>query len=260
MNIMKVLNILEKISPLKLTESYDMKNGVQIYGSNVEVKKVLTCLDVTPKTVQKAVEESCQMIVSHHHPIIYPVKTSMQANWYDRIRTLAKEEGMTIYTAHTSYDSVRGGLNDYIGHLIGIENMKPLKFYNDDPASSHGMGRIGRLGVPLSVKEFAILVKSRLDAQVVKIVGYEGKKVQKVAVGTGNGLALIPKVLSSDVDVYLTGDVQYHDMREAVQNDLTLIAVEHDDTEKFFAESMAEKLRKFGIDTFVYNDKFYHVL
>lgn len=260
MKVKKFLDILEKISPLELTESYDMKNGVQIDGPNVEVKKVLTCLDVTPRTVEKAIEESCQMIVSHHHPIISPIKTTLQSEWYERIRTLTTKGGITIYTAHTSYDSVKGGLNDYVGELIGLDNMRPLQFHNDDPTSPHGMGRIGMLSVPMVMEEFAIFVRRQLDAPITKVVGHEGKKVQKVALGTGNGLALIPTVLKSNVDAYVTGDVQYHDMREAFQNELTLIAVEHDDTEKFFARSMGEKLRQFGVDTFEYNEKFYHVL
>lgn len=260
MKVREVLDILEKIAPPELTEGYDMKNGVQIEGPDAEVKKVLTCLDVTPAIVKKAAEESCQMIVSHHHPIIPSSRTSLQADWYERIRASAAKEGITVYTAHTSYDSVKGGLNDYVGGLIGLGNMRPLQFHKGDPASRHGMGRIGMLSVPMTVKEFAVFVKKRLGAPSVKVVGNEEKKVQKVALGTGNGLALIPDVLKSGADLYVTGDVQYRDMREALQNEMILIAAEHDDTEKFFAESMAERLREFGVGAFGYNDKFYRVL
>lgn len=258
MNVKRVLDILEIIAPLNLTEDYDAKNGVQIEGPNVEVKKILVCLDVTPQTVQKAIEESCQMIVSHHHPIVSPIRTISHSDWFGRIIIPVVKNGITIYTAHTSYDSVKEGLNDYIGVLLGLEEMHPLQFHGGDSASSHGMGRIGTLKKPVKMEEFAILVKEKLSVPIVKIIGPKDKIVTNVAVGTGNGLALIPYVLKSNADVYVTGDIQYHNMREALQNEMALIAVEHDDTEKFFAPSMAESLRKFGINVLEYNDKFYH--
>ncbi len=262
MRVKEVLKILEKIAPLKLTEGYDAKNGIQIEGPDVNVRRIVTCLDITPNTVRKAIEFGSQMIISHHQPIIIPLRTFFKSDWYGEIVILALKHDITIYSIHTAYDSVKGGLNDYVGKLIGLENMHPLQHHNGDPSSPHGMGRIGVLKETLPLDDFAKQVKEKLSASTLKIVGNGEKLIQKVAIGTGNGLALIDDVLKSDVDVYVTGDVQYHDMRKMVQNNMAMIAVEHDDTEKFFSQAIKRAIEHFlpEIEVVEYNDKFYHIL
>ncbi len=262
MRVKEVLKILEKIAPLKLTEGYDAKNGIQIEGPDVNVRRIVTCLDITPNTVRKAIEFGSQMIISHHQPIITPLRTVFKSDWYGEIVSLALKHDITIYSIHTAYDSVKGGLNDYVGKLIGLENMHPLQHHNGDPSSPHGMGRIGVLKETLPLDDFAKQVKEKLSASTLKIVGNGEKLIQKVAIGTGNGLALIDDVLKSDVDVYVTGDVQYHDMRKMVQNNMAMIAVEHDDTEKFFSQAIKRAIEHFlpEIEVVEYNDKFYHIL
>ena len=262
MRVSEALKIFEELVPLNLTEKYDAVNGLQIEGADVDVKCILTCLDVTPTTVKMAIERGCQIVISHHQPIIIPSRTVLKSDWYGEIVSLALKHDITIYSIHTAYDSVKGGLNDYVGKLIGLENMHPLQHHNGDQSSPHGMGRIGVLKKTLSLNDFAKQVKEKLSASTLKIVGDGKKPIQKVAIGTGNGLALIDDVLKSDVDVYVTGDVQYRDIRKMVQNKMAMIAIEHDDTEKFFSKSIREKLeRRLPYLQFVeFNDKFYHVL
>jgi dinuclear metal center YbgI/SA1388 family protein len=258
--IREVLNVLKDIAPLELAEDYDAKNGIQIEGPNVEVKRVLTCLDVTPMTIKVAVQSNCHLVISHHQPIVTPVGTIMNSEWYGKIIIIAVKHDVTVYSIHTAYDAVKGGINDYIGNLIGLEDMHPLQHHNNDLSSPHGMGRVGKLKEIMYLDDFARQVKDRLKASTLKIVGDGKKVIQKVAVGTGNGLALVPDVLKSDADVYVTGDVQYRDMRTFIQNDMALIAVEHDDTEKFFSTSVKENLEKLlpQLEIIEYNDKFYH--
>ncbi len=258
----EILRILEKIAPLQLSEDYDARNGIQVEGPNVDVTGILTCLDVTPLTVKKAIESSCQLIISHHQPILTPLKTILKSDWYGEIAILALKHDITIYSVHTPYDAVEGGLNDYVGKLIGLEEMYPLQHHGGDLNSPHGMGRLGKLKEPVYLDDFAAHVRESLNASTLKVVGKGKRMIQKVALGTGNGLALISTVLKSGADVYVTGDVQYRDMRGMVQNGMSLIAVEHDDTEKFFSKAMGEAIKRFlpSMKIVEYNDKFYHTL
>ncbi len=57
--------------------------------------------------------------------------------------------------------------------------------------SARGLGRIGRLSAPLSLAEYAGLVKDRLGAAGVRIVGPLDNPVHKVALCGGSGASLL---------------------------------------------------------------------
>ena len=84
MKIREVLNALKVIAPLELAEDYNAKNGIQIEGPNVEVKRVLACLDVKPMAIKVAVQSSCRLVVPHHQPIVALVGTIMSSEWYGK--------------------------------------------------------------------------------------------------------------------------------------------------------------------------------
>ncbi len=260
MKMREFVDILEKIAPSHLAQSYDLKNGIQIEGTNREIKRVLTCLDVTPSVLKRAVKESCQMVISHHQPIVSPLNVILRRDWYSKIIIEAIAHDITIYSTHTPFDAVKGGLNDYVGDLLELKEMKPLQklSLNDE---ENGMGRIGTLDQPTMLDEFARQVKQRLNASTLKIVGNGDLPIIKVAVGTGNGLALVQDFLESTADVYISGDFQYRDLRNAYRSKKAFILVEHDDTEKFFAFAMKKAIEDFtDVEVVVYNEKFYHTL
>ncbi len=260
MKMKEFVNVLEKIAPLNLAQSYDAKNGIQIEGSNREIKKVMTCLDVTPNILKLAEEKECQMVISHHQPIISPLNVISRNDWYSQIVVKAIECDITVYSVHTPFDAVYGGLNDYVGKLLGLRDMKPLQKMPSF-GEKHGMGRTGLIYEELPLDEFAQKVSELLEVSTLKIVGNGALKVRKVAVGTGNGLALMNAFLKSDADVYITGDLQYRDLRDAFRSGKAVIAVEHDDTEKFFAFAMKEAIEKSSdVKVTAYNEKFYHTL
>lgn len=65
MNFEKIVEAIERVAPPELAEEWD-NSGVQIGFGNQEIKKILFCLDITEDVITEAIEEGCQMIVSHH--------------------------------------------------------------------------------------------------------------------------------------------------------------------------------------------------
>ena len=87
-----VSRFLETIAPLQLQESYD--NSGLIIGSPDEiVKGILICLDCTEEVMDEAIRLGCNMIVSHHPPVFYGLKSITGANATERIvRKAIKED------------------------------------------------------------------------------------------------------------------------------------------------------------------------
>ncbi|NLT55919.1 MAG: Nif3-like dinuclear metal center hexameric protein [Actinomycetales bacterium] len=86
-------------------------------------------------------------------------------------------------------------------------------------SSPRGIGRIGRLSAPTTLREFAMLVAEALPSttQGVRVAGDPTAEVSRVAVCGGAGDSLLDTVRTSGADVYVTADLRHHpafDLRE----------------------------------------------
>jgi dinuclear metal center YbgI/SA1388 family protein len=112
------------------------------------------------------------------------------------------------------------------------------------PASSLGDGRIGRLPQSVSLGDLARTVKQQLNAGLVQTVGDAARPVQSVAIVCGAGGELLGDAIRSRVDVFLTGELRFHDYLRAQANDLSLILPGHYATERCGVEELALRLQK----------------
>lgn len=75
-----------------------------------------------------------------------------------------------------------------------------------------GIGRVGTLALPTTLRDFAMLVAEALPgtAQGVRVAGDPTGTVSRVAVCGGSGDGLLDAVRSSGADVYVTADLRHH--------------------------------------------------
>ncbi len=107
-----------------------------------------------------------------------------------------------------------------------------------------GLGRIGRLPRPLTLGDFAASVKSALQVADLRMVGEAGRQVVKVALCGGSGASLIAEAVRQGADVLVTGDVKYHEARNAESQGVALIDAGHFATERIMVQGLAETLGK----------------
>jgi dinuclear metal center YbgI/SA1388 family protein len=113
-----------------------------------------------------------------------------------------------------------------------------------NPRFDNGLGRVGRLPEAISLEAFAEQVKGALEAESLRMVGDPDRKVAKVAVCGGSGASLLGDAVSRGADVLVTGDVKYHDARNAESHGIAIIDAGHFATEKIMVRGLAEALRK----------------
>lgn len=94
-----------------------------------------------------------------------------------------------------------------------------------------GLGRLGYLENPLTLKDFCSLVKKKLDVEHLRIVGDLDKTISKVALCGGAGSDLINRASFLGADVLLTGDIKYHEALDAKALGIALIDAGHFSTE-----------------------------
>jgi hypothetical protein len=119
---------------------------------------------------------------------------------------------------------------------------------NSDPL--HGPGMIGDLEDPMEEEVFLGFLKDRCRASLVRHSVLRDKPVRKVALCGGSGAFLLNKARSAGADVFITGDVKYHQFFEADRS-IVIMDIGHYESEQFtrelFYDLLMKKFPKFAI-------------
>lgn len=113
------------------------------------------------------------------------------------------------------------------------------------PATVHGLGRIGRLEREEPLEVFLERVRDNLKVEELRVNSQDMKRsIRRVALCGGSGADLMGMASSKGADLFLTGDVKYHDALKAREQGLILVDAGHDGTEKIMIEGISEYLLK----------------
>jgi dinuclear metal center YbgI/SA1388 family protein len=104
------------------------------------------------------------------------------------------------------------------------------------------LGLRGRLKKAMPLTKFAAIVREALEISHVRVVGDDARRVQSVAVLGGSGGGSIAQA-PDDVDVFVTGDVKYHEAQGALDRGLAVIDAGHHGTEKWIVPALAQYLK-----------------
>jgi dinuclear metal center YbgI/SA1388 family protein len=242
-NLDDLISDLRTIAPRELDEDWD-NGGFQINMGNKVVNKILISLEITNDVIEEASELGVDFIVTHH-PLIFKRldvidATTITGNYI--IKLINK--GITVYSSHTSFDSVFGGNNDYLAELLGLQKVRRLKLWTPH-GSKEQIGRMGILKKSLTLGQVTDLVKDKLNLnETFRIVGHPNKNIRTVAVCTGAGGDSLEAVVKSKCDLYITGEISHHEAQMAKEIGLSIIVVGHYASEFIFIKNFADKLRK----------------
>ena len=107
-----------------------------------------------------------------------------------------------------------------------------------------GMGRIGRLEQKLAAEDFLTLVKESLKCDHLRVSGDLGRPVSKIAVCGGSGSGLLKAAHRQGAEVLVTGDVKYHEARQAEELGMLLVDAGHFATERLVITELSAALRQ----------------
>ncbi|MBU9712078.1 Nif3-like dinuclear metal center hexameric protein [Bacillus tamaricis] len=115
-----------------------------------------------------------------------------------------------------------------------------------------GLGRLGELPDEMTLEKFANHVKKVFDVKGVRVVGDLTRPVKKVAVLGGDGNKYVSTALFKGADVFVTGDLYYHVVHDAMMEGLAMVDPGHN-VEKIMKDAVKERLLSFikakGYDT-----------
>jgi len=112
------------------------------------------------------------------------------------------------------------------------------------------MGRIGTLKKPLKLKDYALFVKEQLNLSDIRIAGDMDKIINKVAITTGSGMSYLKSAIMKKADLFITGDIKFHDAQEAQKYGICLLDAGHYGTEVIIVKVIKDYLERIQEENF----------
>lgn len=223
----KIVEIIENFAPLETQENWDCSGF--IIDAKKEVNKVLLCLSVTENIINQTVEKNCDMIISHHPLFSVPISFN---------------KGISIYCAHTNLDKADGGTTDTLIELLGLQKISN---------SPNSFLRLVELNNEMPLENFINLLKSKLNLLNIRIVNNLNKKtVKKFAFCAGSGMDLISEAESNKADIFVTGDVKYH---QALESNVIIADVGHFESEFPVLNKIKKLLESLNLEVVIADEK-----
>ncbi|XP_012531887.1 NIF3-like protein 1 [Monomorium pharaonis] len=234
-----VVSAMNKFADTSLAASWD-NVGLLIEPAEPKiVSHILLTNDLTEDVMDEAIKLRTDVIVTYHPLIFSPLKSITSKYWKGRIIARCLENKIAVFSPHSSFDSVTGGVNDWLAEAFELETSKPIQPNENNAA--YGLGRLCILKNRISVDEAVNLVKQRTNLKHVRLARARGTDgyISTIALCAGAGVSVLKGI---SADLYLTGEMLHHDVLDAVHQGSHVILTNHSDSERGFLTIFASIL------------------
>jgi dinuclear metal center YbgI/SA1388 family protein len=241
---------LEQWAPPELAESWD-NVGLLIGARPAAVRRLLTCLSLTPDVAREAVDAGVDLIVTHH-PVLFRAVQRLTDETIEGAMLLELiRSRVSVYSSHTAYDSAAEGINQQLAEGLGLVDVAPLRArvpLSRERTSAEqaqrplGAGRYGRLMSPIPLSQLLDETRSILNAAAFQFVGDPQRLIQTIAIACGSAGEFLPDAIRLGCDLFITGEARFHTGLEARAAGIALVLAGHYATERPGMESLAERI------------------
>lgn len=235
----EIMDIIEGTYPRHAALDWD-NVGLLVGRTEKEVKKIYVALDATDEIIEDAVRMGADMLVTHHPMIFSPLKKITDEHFIGNRVVKLLQHDISYYAMHTNYDVL--GMAALSGEKLGLEYAEVLEVTS--PELNEGIGRIGNLEHPMTLRECCELVKERFGLPSVKVFGNMEQIVEGAAISPGSGKSMIKISIQKCADVLITGDIDHHEGIDAAAQGMAIIDAGHYGLEHIFIDDMSAFLEK----------------
>jgi len=239
MKLKDIINFMEEKFPLSYAEEFD-NPGLLAGKCENDITGVLLCLDCDKNIVDEARLKGAQLIISHHPVIFSPIKSVTDKTNGGEMLVKAIENGISIYSAHTNLDSAPGGLTDTVCDMLGIVPTGTMEGV---------LGRICDAPDAMTISALCRIIKEKFNIQDLYTTACSDRSIKKIAVCNGGGGGeMCDAAIASGADIYISGDLKHHELREFMLTDgIDFIEMRHYDSEKIVTSIIKKALsERFG--------------
>ena len=235
---MKICDLLQEINnfaSFDLCAEWD-NSGLIIGDYDSEVKKIAVTLDAVPEAVIKASELNCNLLITHHPLIFRGLKQINYNNWLGLAIKEAIKREINIIALHTNFDRAESGVNSILAKKINLEDCENLSDY----------GIKGNLREKMSLKKFLEFVKNSWNLTQIDYYFENEREIKRVALCGGSGSEFWE--FARDCDIYITCDMKYHELIDAVRGGLVMALCNHGEMERASLQELSKKFNAVLLD------------
>ena len=244
MRVKDILAWIDQYAPFRYAASWD-QCGLQVGNPEAAVERIIVALDPSSSVIEEAERRECQCLVTHHPLLFRPIHAVRLDQFPGNLIGRALGKGIHLIAAHTNLDAAREGTNDQMVRLMDLQAVEPLEVESawSREQSYGGMGRVGLLPEAKFLAGLVEELRDSLGGIGVRVVGDPKRMVHRVALCSGSGGSMLERAIAANVDVYITGDLKYHEGQRALEAGLALIDIGHFASERLIVQPLADYLR-----------------
>lgn len=229
MKLLEIIQAFESKVPLSLQEKWD-HSGLNLGDINQQVESVLFSYDVCHEVVDKACELNCQLIVSHH-PFRMHAGVDLHLDTYEgAIIAKCIKRNIALYSSHTNHDSSSLSLNHHYLKKFNLENIQDMILKGEGLTSIPAIYGVSPSG--LKKTDLIETLKDTFHVTQIRFVSSSKEVYKRVGICTGSGSSFLDRAFALDLDLFITGDMKYHQAIQAKRHDLAVADVGHFHSEK----------------------------
>ncbi|MGB5528444.1 MAG: Nif3-like dinuclear metal center hexameric protein [Ignavibacteriaceae bacterium] len=127
MNGTEILKYLEEWAPTGI--AWDKDNvGLQIGNPEIKIKSIMLSLDLSDAVIMDAIENKCNLIITHHPVLYHPLKNlDFSKNPTALMIEKLIKHDITLFSAHTNLDFTQYGVSYQLAKRIRLKQIRFLK-------------------------------------------------------------------------------------------------------------------------------------
>jgi dinuclear metal center YbgI/SA1388 family protein len=225
MLVRDVLKVMDGVFPFTGAADGDPV-GLQLGGADRDAGRVAVCHEVSDIVVDHVVASGISTLVSYH-PLLFVPTTSLVEGQSAEGRALRlTQAGTSLLIVHTAMDAAHPGTGDAFLGALGYSASDSFGRNSDDDLP---IGRVARLDAPLTGTE-AVAAVETVTGRPAR-AALTDANITTLAVLPGSGAFAIEQA-APIADVLITGDVNHHQARRAIDLGLMIVDAGHAATER----------------------------
>ncbi len=229
--VAKLEEYLFNVFPKQHCEPWDLC-GLTVGDSSAIVKGIAIALDPHDKTIERAADEGCNVLLTHHPVYLDPPKRIIDRkhggdNSSSRVLT-ALQNDVALISMHTNLDRSPLALESII-NTVGLTYTG--EFLTDETGNPT-FGCVGVLpdGVPKTLEWLAERCADAFET-IPRIWGDPDTKLYSIGILNGSSSSFTCDIVNSNVDCLITGEMSYHNACDVAACGKCIICLGHDVSE-----------------------------
>ena len=252
MKLSEIYAVADKIAPKRLSDEYCEKFGTYdnsgvLVDCGEEIKGVVFSLDLSFAAIEKAMQERCNLIVTHHPAIYGKIGDICVEDALGKKLITCIRNGISVIAMHLNLDCAIGGVDECLQSGIckatstkKVENAQVMH-----PLSLGGYGRAYDVQKG-TLQTLALEIEKEFSTKKILVYGENNKEITRVASFCGAGVDenSIAFAKAQGVDVIVSSDFKHHLLALALESGLAVVILPHYASEHYGFEKYYKKIRQ----------------